>query len=108
MSFTIRPGEKIGIVGRSGSGKTTLVNLISRFYDVSSGRVLLDGVDVREMSTSDLRRHIGVVLQEPFLFRGTIFDNLIYGRPEASADRGSRDRPRRPGARLHRAQAAGL
>ena len=85
VSFTIRPGEKIGIVGRSGSGKTTLVNLISRFYDVSSGRVLLDGVDVREMSTGDLRRHIGVVLQEPFLFRGTIFDNLTYGRPEASA-----------------------
>ena len=86
VSVTIHPGEKIGIVGRSGSGKTTLVNLISRFYDVNSGRVLLDGVDVREMSTGDLRRHIGVVLQEPFLFRGTICDNLIYGRPEASAE----------------------
>ena len=86
VSFTIRPGEKIGIVGRSGSGKTTLVNLISRFYDVNSGRVLLDGVDVRELSTGDLRRHIGVVLQEPFLFRGTICDNLIYGRPDASAE----------------------
>ncbi len=86
VSFAIRPGEKIGIVGRSGSGKTTLVNLISRFYDVSSGRVLLDGVDIRELSTSDLRRHIGVVLQEPFLFRGTICDNLIYGRPEAGED----------------------
>ncbi len=85
VSFTIRPGERIGIVGRSGSGKTTLVNLISRFYDVNSGRVLLDGVDVREMAASDLRRHIGVVLQEPFLFRGTICDNLIYGRPDASA-----------------------
>ena len=86
VSFTIRPGEKIGIVGRSGSGKTTLVNLISRFYDVNSGRVLLDGVDIREMSTGDLRRHVGVVLQEPFLFRGTICDNLIYGRPQAAAD----------------------
>jgi ATP-binding cassette, subfamily B, bacterial len=85
VDFTIRPGERIGIVGRSGSGKTTLVNLISRFYDVDSGRVLLDGVDVRELSTGDLRRHIGVVLQEPFLFRGTICDNLIYGRPKASA-----------------------
>jgi ATP-binding cassette subfamily B protein len=85
VDFTIGPGERIGIVGRSGSGKTTLVNLISRFYDVDSGRVLLDGVDVRELATGDLRRHIGVVLQEPFLFRGTICDNLIYGRPEASA-----------------------
>ena len=85
VDFTIRPGERIGIVGRSGSGKTTLVNLISRFYDVDSGRVLLDGVDVRELATGDLRRHVGVVLQEPFLFRGTICDNLIYGRPEASA-----------------------
>jgi len=86
VSFTIRPGEKIGIVGRSGSGKTTLVNLISRFYDVDSGRVSLDGVDVRQLATSDLRQHVGVVLQEPFLFRGTIQDNLVYGRPEATAD----------------------
>ena len=85
VSFTIRPGEKIGIVGRSGSGKTTLVNLISRFYDVDTGRVLLDGVDIRQLATSDLRQHVGVVLQEPFLFRGTILDNLIYGRPEATA-----------------------
>ena len=85
VDFTIRPGEKIGIVGHSGSGKTTLVNLISRFYDVDSGRVLLDGVDVRDLSTSDLRRNVGVVLQEPFLFRGTICDNLVYGRPDASA-----------------------
>ncbi len=86
VDFTIRPGEKIGIVGRSGSGKTTLVNLISRFYDVETGRVLLDGVDIRELATSDLRRHVGVVLQEPFLFRGTVCDNLVYGRPEASAE----------------------
>jgi ATP-binding cassette subfamily B protein len=86
VSFTIRPGEKIGIVGRSGSGKTTLVNLISRFYDVESGRVLLDGVDVRDLSSGDLRRHVGVVLQEPFLFRGTICDNLVYGRPDVSLD----------------------
>ncbi len=85
VNFTIRPGEKIGIVGRSGSGKTTLVNLISRFYDVEKGRVLLDGVDVRDLPTGDLRRHVGVVLQEPFLFRGTICENLVYGRPEATA-----------------------
>ena len=61
------------------------MNLISRFYDVESGRVLLDGIDVRDLATGDLRRHVGVVLQEPFLFRGTICDNLVYGRPEASA-----------------------
>ncbi len=86
IDFTIRPGEKIGIVGRSGSGKSTLVNLISRFYDVDSGRVLLDGLDVRELASADLRRHVGVVLQEPFLFRGTISDNLLYGRPDASLE----------------------
>jgi ATP-binding cassette subfamily B protein len=85
VTFTIRPGERIGIVGRSGSGKTTLVNLISRFYDVDAGRVLLDGVDVRQLATSDLRHHVGVVLQEPFLFRGTVLDNLTYGRPDATA-----------------------
>ena len=86
LSFTIRPGEKIGVVGRSGSGKTTLVNLISRFYDVDTGRVLIDGVDIRQLASSALRRHIGVVLQEPFLFRGTIGDNLVYGRPDASRE----------------------
>jgi ATP-binding cassette subfamily B protein len=83
VDFLVRAGEKIGIVGHSGSGKTTLVNLISRFYDVDSGRVLLDGVDIRDLSTSDLRRNVGVVLQEPFLFRGTICDNLTYGKPDA-------------------------
>jgi ABC-type multidrug transport system ATPase subunit len=83
VDFTIRPGEKIGIVGRSGSGKTTLVNLISRFYDVDSGHVRLDSIDVRDLATADLRRHVGVVLQEPFLFRGTICDNLLYGKPDA-------------------------
>jgi ATP-binding cassette subfamily B protein len=86
VNFMIKPGEKIGIVGRSGSGKTTLVNLISRFYDVDSGQVLLDGVDVRQLPKHDLRRHVGVVLQEPFLFRGTICDNLMYGRPDATSE----------------------
>jgi ABC-type transport system involved in Fe-S cluster assembly fused permease/ATPase subunit len=86
VDFTIRPGEKIGIVGKSGSGKTTLVNLISRFYDVETGRVLLDGVDIRHLPAQDLRRHVGVVLQEPFLFRGTVYDNLVYGRPDATPE----------------------
>lgn len=83
FSLEIRPGETLGVVGRSGSGKTTLVNLISRFYDVEGGRVTIDGHDVRELAHEDLRRQVGVVLQEPFLFRGTLWENLVYGRPDA-------------------------
>jgi ABC-type multidrug transport system ATPase subunit len=86
VDFEIRPGETIGIVGRSGSGKTTLVNLLCRFYDVCEGRVLVDGVDVRRLASSQLRRHIGVVLQEPFLFRGTIWQNLVYGLPTSTPE----------------------
>ncbi len=86
LSLDIRAGESLGVVGHSGSGKTTLVNLLCRFYDVEDGAVLVDGVDVRELRRSDLRRQIGVVLQEPFLFGGSIWDNLCYGRPEAPAD----------------------
>ncbi len=81
FDLEIRPGETLGVVGRSGSGKTTLVNLISRFYDVDAGRVTLDGQDVRELDREDLRRQVGVVLQEPFLFRGTVWENLVYGKP---------------------------
>jgi ABC-type multidrug transport system ATPase subunit len=86
VNFRVRPGERIGIVGHSGSGKSTLVNLLSRFYDADEGHVLLDGVDIRELAKNDLRRHIGVVLQEPFLFRGTIHENIAYGRPDAPRD----------------------
>jgi ATP-binding cassette subfamily B protein len=82
----IHPGETLGIVGRSGSGKTTLVNLLSRFYDVDAGRVTIDGQDVRELSREDLRSQVGVVLQEPFLFRGTVWENLVYGRPGAQPE----------------------
>jgi ATP-binding cassette subfamily B protein len=86
VSLEIRPGEMIGVVGQSGSGKTTIVNLIRRFYDVDEGRVTIDGVDVRSISREDLRSAIGVVLQEPFLFRGNIWDNITYGRPEAAVE----------------------
>jgi ATP-binding cassette subfamily B protein len=86
VGFEIKPGETIGIVGRSGSGKTTLINLLCRFYDVSEGRVLVDGVDVRQLTSHELRRNIGVVLQEPFLFRGTIWQNLVYGLPTATPE----------------------
>ena len=84
LDLDIRPGEMIGLVGHSGSGKSTLVNLICRFYDVSSGSVQLDGIDVRRFAVADYRRHIGLVLQEPFLFFGTIAENIAYGKPEAT------------------------
>lgn len=86
VSFEIGPGEHLGIVGKSGSGKTTLINLMARFYDVDEGRILVDGEDVREIEPDDLRRSIGIVLQEPFLFRGTIFANITYGNLEASPE----------------------
>ncbi|MGQ9621564.1 MAG: ABC transporter ATP-binding protein, partial [Bacteroidales bacterium] len=84
VSFEIKPGELVGIVGKSGSGKTTLVSLICRFYDVQSGTIYIDGKDIRDISSYDLRRQIGLVLQEPFLFRASIADNIRYGRPEAT------------------------
>ena len=85
-SFQIDAGDTIGIVGRSGSGKTTIINLLSRFYDVDEGQILIDDIDIRNIALTDLRQQIGVVLQEPFLFRGTIWENMIYGRPEATAE----------------------
>jgi ATP-binding cassette subfamily B protein len=87
VSFDVKPGETIGLAGPSGGGKTTLVNLICRFYDVTRGRLLVDGTDVRDLDLHELRRQIGVVLQEPYLFSGTIADNIAYGRPEATLDR---------------------
>ena len=84
ISLSIKPGEMIGLVGHSGSGKSTLVNLICRFYDVSEGAILVDGVDIRSFGIADYRRHIGLVLQEPFLFFGTIADNIAYGKPSAT------------------------
>ena len=84
LNLAIEPGQMIGLVGHSGSGKSTLVNLICRFYDVSEGAIELDGVDIRHLRVSDYRRQIGLVLQEPFLFFGTIADNIAYGKPEAT------------------------
>lgn len=84
VSLSIRPGEMVGLVGHSGSGKSTLVNLICRFYDVSEGSIRLDGTDIRSIAVADYRRHIGLVLQEPFLFFGTIAENIAYGRPDAT------------------------
>jgi ATP-binding cassette subfamily B protein len=86
ISFTARPGEKIALIGPTGSGKSTITNLIPRFYDVTSGRVLVDGYDVRDLQLNSLRSHIGIVLQEPFLFSQTVGENIAYGRPEASQE----------------------
>jgi ATP-binding cassette subfamily B protein len=86
LSFDVSPGELIGLVGPSGGGKTTIVNLIVRFYDVSGGAIRIDGVDVRRLETGPYRRQIGMVLQDPYLFHGTILDNIRYGLPEASPE----------------------
>ncbi len=86
VSFEADPGQTVAIVGPTGSGKTTLLSLLLRYYDVERGAVLLDGVDVRRATQASLRKHMGLVLQEPFLFSGTVFDNIAYGRPGASRD----------------------
>ena len=84
VDLDVAPGEMIGLVGKSGVGKTTTVNLITRFYDVDRGAIEIDGVDVRNLRLEDLRRQIGIVLQEPFLFSGTIAENIGYGNPGAT------------------------
>ena len=84
LNLVIEPGEMIGLVGHSGSGKSTMVNLMCRFYDVSAGSISLDGVNIRSLPISEYRRNIGLVLQEPFLFFGSIAENIAYGKPEAT------------------------
>ncbi len=84
VSVTVSPGEMLGIVGKSGVGKSTLINLVMRLYDVDRGNIFIDGIDVRDISQHSLRSQIGVVLQEAFLFSGTVFENLAYAKPDAT------------------------
>ena len=86
MSLNISGGEKIGLVGRSGAGKTTLTNLLLRLYDVESGFITIDGVDIKSITQASLRQKIGVVTQESALLHRSVFDNIAYGRPDASYD----------------------
>jgi len=86
ISFDVQPGELIGLVGSSGGGKSTVVNLIARFYDVSGGAVRIDGVDVRQLDTGHYRQQLGMVLQDPYLFHGTVLDNIRYGMSDAPLD----------------------
>jgi ATP-binding cassette subfamily B multidrug efflux pump len=84
VSFTADPGHTVAIVGPTGAGKTTLVNLVMRFYEVTGGTIVLDGIDTRDLSRADLRSHVGMVLQDAWLFEGTIADNIRYGRLDAT------------------------
>ena len=84
VSFKVEPGQFVGIVGKSGAGKSTVINLVCRFYDPQQGEVLIDGVNVKNVAADHLHQEIGLVLQDPFLFRATIYENIAYGRPRSS------------------------
>lgn len=86
VSFKVTPGEMIGLVGHSGAGKSTITNIITRLYDVSDGEVLIDGINVKEISLESMRKNIGMVLQETFLFSGSVAENIAYGNPDATID----------------------
>jgi ABC-type multidrug transport system fused ATPase/permease subunit len=86
VTFTIKPGQLVALVGQTGSGKTTIASLLCRFYDITGGRITVDGYDLRQVTQHSLRSQIGVVLQDPFIFTDTIANNIRYGRPGASLD----------------------
>ena len=101
VSFDVQPGELIGLVGPSGGGKSTVVNLIARFYDVTGGAIRIDGVDVRELDTGHYREQLGMVLQDPYLFHGTVLENIRYGDADGVVRRGDRGGEGGERARLH-------
>lgn len=86
INFEVKPGQKIAIVGSTGAGKTTLINLLMRFYEVNGGQIFLDGTDIREMTRANLRSNFGMVLQDTWLFGGTIAQNIAYGKPDATRE----------------------
>lgn len=86
LNLTIHPGEKVALVGPSGGGKTTLCNLIPRFYDVTGGEITIDGKSIKHFTLKSLRHNIGIVQQDVYLFSGTIYDNIVYGRPDATRE----------------------
>jgi ABC-type multidrug transport system fused ATPase/permease subunit len=86
VSFSAEPGQIVALVGPTGAGKTTIVNLLTRFYEISSGRITIDGHDIRSIAKEDLRRQLGIVLQDTFLFSGAVSDNIRYGRLDATDD----------------------
>ncbi len=109
VDLEIEAGSTIALIGHTGSGKTTLTSLVPRFYDVDGGRVLIDGADVRDVQLASLRREIGVIAQDPFLFSATVRENIAFGRSGARATpRSKQRRACGAGARVHRAAAEGL
>ncbi len=99
LDLDVEPGQTVAIVGPTGAGKTTLVNLLMRFYEIDGGRITVDGIDTRELTRDDLRRTFGMVLQDTWLFQGTIRENIAYGRLDTDRGRGRgrrRGRPRGP------------
>ena len=108
VSFTVEPGQTVAIVGHTGAGKTTLTSLMMRFYDVTAGEILLDGVDLREQDLTALRQHFAVVLQDPFLFAGTVADNIRFGNERDHRRRDAAGGAGRERAGLYREPAAGI
>jgi ATP-binding cassette subfamily B protein len=84
VSFKIEAGQSVALVGETGSGKTTIINLISRFYDITSGEILIDGNNIKDVKTNSLRKQMGIMLQDSFLFSGTVRDNIAYGKLDAT------------------------